>query len=87
MASRITKKRWANCFADRSAKDIIAMLLDECTNNKARIEPSTSIHAIDKNAVDEFVIQTSQGEVTATSLVIGHRRAAHSKNGRHRFRL
>jgi predicted Rossmann fold flavoprotein len=57
-------------FCDDSAKDILNMLLEECSNAKVKIQLNCDIHDIEKNADGPFSINTSSGNFQTGSLVI-----------------
>lgn len=63
------EKTLGQLFCDNSAKDIIAMLRQECDDAGVTVHPSTSVQKIEKTT-DGFVVETSMGPVTAASLVI-----------------
>ena len=63
------EKTLGQLFCDISAKDIIQMLIHECDDAGVLIQADTSIQKIQKKD-DQFIVQTSKGEITANSLVI-----------------
>lgn len=64
------EKTLGQLFCDHSAKDIIAMLLDECDAAGVQIHNPVSVEKIARDAEGVFTVQTSHGEITAQSLVI-----------------
>lgn len=66
------EKTLGQLFCDHSAKDIIAMLVKECTEYGVAIHTDTKVEKITRDAdhVESFTVQTSRGEITASSLVI-----------------
>ncbi len=63
------EKALGQLFCDGSAREIIAMLLDECAAAGVRIQLSTSIGAVEKSAAG-FRIATDKGALTCGSLVV-----------------
>lgn len=63
------EKTLGQLFCDRSAKDIISMLLSECDKGNVDISSETVIHKIDKDE-NGFTLMTSKGEFKSSSLVI-----------------
>jgi predicted Rossmann fold flavoprotein len=63
------EKTLGQLFCDHSAKDIINMLVMECENAGVAIHSSVTVQDIEKTD-DGFIVQTSNGEITASSLVI-----------------
>lgn len=63
------EKTLGQLFCDHSAKDIIQMLVKECEDNNVAIHSSTHVENIEKSG-EEFIVQTSRGEIVAESLVI-----------------
>ncbi len=57
-------------FCDDSAKDILDMLLAECKKANVKILLNSEINDIDKTDVETFVVHSSSGNFSATSLVI-----------------
>lgn len=57
-------------FCDVSAKEILAMLLTECTQAGVKIILNCGIEQIEKTNTNGFVIHSSQGEFSCESLVI-----------------
>ncbi len=64
------EKTLGQLFCDHSAKDIIAMLVNECESVDAEIHLSTSVQTISRTEDGSFILKTSQGEMHAASLVI-----------------
>ena len=62
------EKTLGQLFCDRSSKDIVAMLLDECEAADVRIETSCEIRSVDK--ADMFNVATSLGRFATTSLIV-----------------
>jgi predicted Rossmann fold flavoprotein len=56
-------------FCNESAKDILSMLLTECTNTGVSVQLNTSIENIEPHA-DSFHIKTNQGNFKSQSLVV-----------------
>ena len=63
------EKHLGQLFCDRSAQDILTMLLGECTDANARIQLSTRVDSVTRND-SGFLVQTSVGTIAAESLVI-----------------
>lgn len=63
------EKTLGQLFCDHSAKDIIAMLLDELAASGAELKLQTSISRVEKSDAG-FQLETSLGVVTCDSLVI-----------------
>ncbi len=63
------EKTLGQLFCDRSAGDIIKMLLDECAANNVVVETSTSVEKIEKSG-GIFTVITSRGNIAAESVVI-----------------
>jgi hypothetical protein len=62
-------------FCDRSAKDVLEMLLTECAQAKVRIQTRCGITAVEavqapNSGPDRFKLTTDQGRFSATSLVV-----------------
>ncbi len=66
---RYHEKERGQLFCDDSAKQIVALLLDECRAAGVRIEVDCAATSIDREG-DLFVLATSLGPVRATSLVV-----------------
>ncbi len=64
------EKTLGQLFCDRSAKDIIAMLLKEMREAGVELQLSTEVTAIDRAAGGGFRIGTSNGPCDAAALVI-----------------
>lgn len=64
------EKTLGQLFCDNKSKDIVDMLLTECSQVGAEIQVNVSITAIDKLADNHFKLKTSQGEIHCQSLVI-----------------
>ena len=56
-------------FCNESAKDILSMLLTECTNTGVSVQLNTSIENIELHA-DSFHLKTNQGNFKGQSLVV-----------------
>jgi len=63
------EKTLGQLFCDRSAHDILNMLLAECAAAKVRIQLSTRVLSIARASPD-FAVETSAGAIAAISLVI-----------------
>ena len=63
------EKTLGQLFCDRSAHDILNMLLRECAEANAQIQLSTTIQSVTKTGIG-FHVETSQGPITTQSLVI-----------------
>ncbi|MBE9568038.1 MAG: NAD(P)/FAD-dependent oxidoreductase [Proteobacteria bacterium] len=57
-------------FCENSAKDILKMLLDECSRSGVEIRLNCDITNVDKDNTDEFGIESTAGSFLARSLVI-----------------
>lgn len=62
------EKKLGQLFCDDSAQQIIDMLLSECESAGVDVKTETSIEKIEHN--EDYVLQTSGGEMRAESLVI-----------------
>lgn len=62
------EKTLGQLFCDATSKDIVAMLLKECTDAGVVIETSVGIVAVRKDAA--FSVQTNLGEYTGKALVV-----------------
>lgn len=62
------ERKHGELFCDRSAKDILRMLLDECANAGVVLETDCLTHAV--SADDGFVLDTSRGLWCCSSLVV-----------------
>jgi predicted Rossmann fold flavoprotein len=63
------EKELGQLFCDDSSKQIVRMLLDECTAAGVTVEVSCSVQRVRKVA-EGFIVATSLGEVHAQSLVV-----------------
>jgi len=63
------EKTLGQLFCDGSSKEIIAMLLDECTKNNVTILTETTVNNVSKNG-DSFVITTNEKSFSSESLVV-----------------
>lgn len=63
------EKTLGQLFCDNSAQDIIDMLLKECEYGKVHINKETTVSNIN-SAKNGYIIKTSNGDATCTSLVI-----------------
>jgi predicted Rossmann fold flavoprotein len=57
-------------FCDHSAKDILAMLLNECDSARVSVALHTTIKHIAKTEQEHFIVNTSRGDYQCQSLVI-----------------
>lgn len=64
------EKTLGQLFCDRSAQDIIRMLVDECEKNGVEIRTSVTINNIAKGENGIYTACTPNGEISAASLVI-----------------
>jgi predicted Rossmann fold flavoprotein len=64
------EKNLGQLFCDDSAMQIINMLLDECHAAGVKIQLSTTINNISKNADESFSVLTSKGDFLSSSVVI-----------------
>ena len=62
------EKELGQLFCDRSSKDIVNMLLDECAQGKVEIRMNTEVTAVDYGA--QVTLKTSLGSFTADNLVV-----------------
>ena len=62
------EKTLGQLFCDRSARDILQMLENECASAKAEILTNVSVREVKRN--DEFIIQTDTTEFRAPVLVV-----------------
>ena len=62
------EKTLGQLFCDNSSKDIVAMLMNECSAAGVRIETHCSISAVDGDG--PYTAETDKGEFTAPSLVV-----------------
>lgn len=63
------EKKLGQLFCDESAKDIIAMLLNECEAAGVKLSMETSVESITHEG-NQFTLKTSRGDATCRSLVI-----------------
>ena len=63
------EKELGQLFCDDSSKQIVKMLLDECAEAGAQVDTSCSIERIEAVA-DGYLLHTTQGKISAPSLVI-----------------
>lgn len=64
------EKTLGQLFCDNKSKDILNMLLDECSKAHAELMLNTNVHSITQKPDNGFVIDTSRGQYACTSLVI-----------------
>jgi predicted Rossmann fold flavoprotein len=66
------ERKHGQLFCDRSAKDILQLLLDECTLGKVEIRTQCHISRIQtqENAQARFILTTNLGTFCSTSLVV-----------------
>jgi len=81
------EKTLGQLFCDNSAKDIVAMLLEEVAQAGAKIQLHTPINRVEKTGEHAFKVHTSQGGYTCESLVIATGGLIYSDHGRHPLRL
>ena len=62
------KKNWGNCFCDRSSKDILNLLLDECADGGVQIRLNTDIEQLSTG--QPVIISTNHGSFKADQLVV-----------------
>jgi hypothetical protein len=63
------EKTLGQLFCDRSAHDILNLLLSECADANARIQLSTGVLSV-SHANNRFHVETSAGPIAAASLVV-----------------
>lgn len=63
------EKKLGQLFCDRSAEDIVEMLISECRAVNAEFKLECTINTVTKGS-DHFVVQTNQGRFHSQSLVI-----------------
>jgi hypothetical protein len=63
------EKELGQLFCDDSSKQIVKLLMDECAAAKVRVDVDCEISRVER-AGDEFVLQTSLGELRADKLVV-----------------
>ncbi|WP_114394447.1 NAD(P)/FAD-dependent oxidoreductase [Oleisolibacter albus] len=64
------EKKLGQLFCDRSARDIVAMLLAECADAGVQIRLSCRIDAVERPDGGGFALATSHGPVTGDALVL-----------------
>lgn len=64
------EKKLGQLFCDKSSKDIVALLLNECDKAGATIQLNTSIEAVRSEDQKGFTVNTNQGKIQCQSLVI-----------------
>ncbi len=64
------EKTLGQLFCDDSATDIIKMLLDECRAAKVEIYTGTSVEEVERTEDGAFLVDTTRGAMTTSSLVI-----------------
>jgi predicted Rossmann fold flavoprotein len=74
-------------FCDRSANDIVQMLLSECKKYPVTIQLGAHINSVENHSVDDFQINASTGHYQAKSLVIATGGLSVSKMGASDFGL
>ncbi|VAW45673.1 Uncharacterized protein YhiN [hydrothermal vent metagenome] len=62
------EKELGQLFCDRSSKDILNMLLDECVEGKVEIRLNTAVTQVD--CTEKILLDTSAGKFSADQLVI-----------------
>jgi len=62
------EKKLGQLFCDRSARDILALLLDECRAGNVRVVSSCPVRTVRRTT--EFVVETDGGEFAAPTLVV-----------------
>ncbi len=63
------EKELGQLFCDESSKQIVRMLLDECTTAGVSVEANCKVYSVRKTP-DGFGVHTARGEVRAESLVV-----------------
>ena len=63
------EKKLGQLFCDRSAKDILNLLLEECLGAGVEILLETDIEKVSKDG-DQFAVETNRGSFLAASLVV-----------------
>jgi predicted Rossmann fold flavoprotein len=66
---RYHEKELGQLFCDESSKQIVAMLLDECAAAGVDVRVDCAVQGVARDG-DGYVVQTTLGTVTATSLVV-----------------
>ena len=66
------EKTLGQLFCDRSARDLVALLLEECAAVRAEIQLDTRIHAVSASSQpgSRFQIETSRGRYLAQSVIV-----------------
>jgi len=64
------EKSQGQLFCDHKSKDILDMLLSECTQNNIEIQLNITIENTEKTSDDEFKLKTTRGDFHCHSLVI-----------------
>jgi predicted Rossmann fold flavoprotein len=64
------EKTLGQLFCDRSAKDLITMLLNECADAGVSLRHPVTVSQVTQNPDGHFMLKMDQGEMTAQSLVI-----------------
>ncbi len=64
------ERKHGQLFCDNKAKDILNILLDECAGVGAEILTRCEIQAVSAGSTGGYLVQTSQGAMTAESLVV-----------------
>jgi len=62
------EKTLGQLFCDRSSKDIISMLLKECSESGVEIKTGITVSSVEKN--ETFIIRTHTGDINAKEIVI-----------------
>ena len=63
------EKKLGQLFCNKSAKDIIEMLISECEQNKVSISLNTKINTLEKNE-NFYVLETNKGIFSSSKIVI-----------------
>ena len=64
------EKELGQLFCDESSKQIVAMLLEECARAGVVVQVSCKVNSVEALAGGGYRVQTSQGPLTAPSLVV-----------------
>ncbi|RAJ96389.1 NAD(P)/FAD-dependent oxidoreductase [Aliidiomarina maris] len=64
------EKTLGQLFCDDSAKDIVRMLLQECSDAGARVQLRTEIASVTVNDAKQYRVATNQGDYLADALVV-----------------
>jgi predicted Rossmann fold flavoprotein len=64
------EKKLGQQFCDKSAQQIVDMLLTECDKVNAKIHLKTEVHAVEKNKEDIYIVSTGKGIYQAKKLVV-----------------